>query len=258
MAARVSDEDFITAWKKFGSPAAVARSLNLDLRGVYARRKNIEERHGILLETLTESSTGRPKKEVPKVGFRAVKEKVTGCVIIGSDGHFWPGERSAAFGAMVELVKELQPSMVIMNGDSFDGARISRHPPGGWASLPSVVEELDAVRERHAEIESVAPADCNLVWCAGNHDSRFTSRLAQAAPEYTQVHGFDIADHFPAWQFCWSIWLNDNTVVKHRWHQGVHGAYNNALKGGKSIVTGHTPPPAGDDVRRLQWPPLGH
>jgi hypothetical protein len=28
--------------------------------------------------------------------------------------------------------------------------------------------------------------------------------------------------------------------VKHRIHQGVHGAYNNTLKSGKSIVTGHT------------------
>lgn len=240
MPLRLTDQEFIDAWKRVGSPAAIARAFKMDVRSVYSRRNAIEAKHGIVLDTITDKNTGRPKVPVPKLGFRAVKENVKGCVIVGSDGHFWPGERSTAFGAMVELVKELKPSMVIMNGDSFDGARISRHPPGGWASLPSVVDELDAVRERHAEIESVAPADCNLIWCAGNHDSRFTSRLAQAAPEYTKVHGFDIADHFTAWQFCWSVWLNGNTVVKHRYHHGVHGAYNNVLKGGKSIVTGHT------------------
>lgn len=240
MAKKFSDNEFIGTWKRLGSPSAVAKALGLDLRGVYARRKVIEERHGILLETMTESSTGRAKVPVPKKGFRAVAEKVIGTVIIGSDGHFWPGERSVAFGAFVELVKDLKPAMVIMNGDSFDGARISRHLPGGWADLPDVADELDAVRERHAEIESAAPAGCPLVWPAGNHDSRFGARLAQGAPEYIRVKGFDIADHFPAWQFCWSIWLNDNTVVKHRYHQGVHAGYQNTLKSGKNIVTGHT------------------
>lgn len=183
---------------------------------------------------------GRPKKLVPKQGFRAIAEKVTGTVIIGGDLHAWPGERSTAFGAMVEMVKELKPAMVIMNGDVFDGARISRHPPGAWCSMPTVADELDAVRERLAEIESVAPAGCPLILPAGNHDTRFSSRLAMNAPEFVGVKGFDLADHLPAWQFCWSIWLNGHTVVKHRWHQGIHGAYNNVLKGGKNIFTNHT------------------
>lgn len=240
MPVRYSDDEFISAWKRFGSPAAVAKALGLDVRGVYARRKVIEDKHGILLETITDGHGGRPKIEVPKQGFRAISDNVRGTVIIGSDGHFWPGERSVAFAAMVELIKDLKPSMVIMNGDSFDGARISRHLPGGWANLPDVADELAAVRERHAEIENVVPPGCPLIWPAGNHDSRFTARLAQGAPEYVRVHGFDIADHFPAWQFCWSIWLNNNTVVKHRYHQGLHAGYQNTLKSGKNIVTGHT------------------
>lgn len=239
MPTKYTDDEFISAWKRLGSPSLVAKSLGLNLRGVIARRNNIERKHGIVLDTVSEHPK-RARNEVPKHGFRATKENVTGCVIIGSDGHFWPGERSVAFGAMIELIKDLQPSMVIMNGDSFDGARISRHPPGSWAEMPSVADELEAVKERHAEIEAHAPADCNLIWCAGNHDSRFGSRLAQAAPEYIQVQGFDIADHFPAWQFCWSLWINNHTVIKHRIHQGVHGAYNNVLKSGKSMVTGHT------------------
>lgn len=240
MTKKISDEDFIATWRRLGSPSMVSSTLNIDLRNVYARRKNIEAKYGIVLDTITESKTARPKTEVPKTGFRAIKENARGCVIIASDGHFWPGERSVAFAAMISLIKDLQPSMIIMNGDSFDGARISRHPPGGWADLPSVADELEAVKERHAEIESVAPPGTNLIWCAGNHDSRFGARLAQAAPEYLQVQGFDIADHFPSWQFCWSIWINENTVIKHRIHQGIHSAFNNTLKSGKSIVTGHT------------------
>lgn len=247
MPKKVTDEEFIAAWKRFGSPALVAKAVGIDVRNVFARRKSIEERHGVILDTLTDKQ-GRLKKEVPKQGFRAISDNVTGTVIVGSDGHFWPGERSVAFAAMVELVKDLKPSIVITNGDNFDGARISRHLPGGWANLPDVADELDAVHERLAELENAAPTDCPLIWCAGNHDSRMSARLAQAAPEFIKVKGFDIADHFPAWQFCWSIWLNGHTVVKHRHHQGLHGAYQNALKGGKTIVTGHT-----HRLQAVQW-----
>jgi hypothetical protein len=239
MAAKVSDDDFIAAWRHNGSPAAVAKAIGIDVRNVYIRRGTIEAKYGIILNTV-DGRIGRAKVPVAKQGFRALTENITGRVIVGSDGHFWPGERSVAFGAMVELTKELKPAMVIMNGDSFDGARISRHPPGGWCDMPSVADELEAVKERHAEIESVAPVNTPLIWPAGNHDSRYGARLAQQAPEYLGIQGFDIADHFPAWQFCWSIWINGHTVIKHRWHQGVHGAYNNVLKSGKNIVTGHT------------------
>lgn len=240
MPKRYTDEDFISAWRRLGSPQQVANALGLDIRGVYARRTSLESKYGIVLDSVDPRGSGRPKTPVPKRGFRALAENITGTVIIGGDGHFWPGERSASFAAMVELIKELKPSMVIMNGDVFDGSRISRHPPGAWCQFPTVADELDAVKERLAEIESVAPAGCPLVLPAGNHDTRFSSRLAMNAPEYIGVQGFDLADHLSAWQFCWSIWLNGHTIVKHRWHQGVHGAYNNVLKGGKNIFTNHT------------------
>ena len=237
----VSDDEFVGIWKRVGSPALIAKHLGIDVRSVYSRRKKIEEKYGFILDaTSPKAEQMRKKIPVPKQGFRALQENIVGTVIVGSDGHFWPGERSVAFAALIELIKNTKPKMVIMGGDSFDGARISRHPPGGWADLPNVSDELDAVRERHNEIEAVAPAGCPLIWAAGNHDTRFGARLAIGAPEYMGVNGFDIADHFSAWQFCWSIWLNGHTVVKHRWHQGVHGAYNNVLKSGKNIVTGHT------------------
>ena len=126
-APKVSDEEFIACWKRLGSPSAVAHALGIDIRAVYARRNRIEERLSIILDRADDTKRGRVKVPIPKNGFRALAENVTGTVIIGSDGHFWPGERSVAFGAMVELIKDMKPAMVIMAGDSFDGARISRH-----------------------------------------------------------------------------------------------------------------------------------
>jgi predicted phosphodiesterase len=238
MSLNLSDEEFITLWKTTGSPALMAKRTGSDIRQIYKRRKSIEAKFGIILDS-TISKLVRSKAHVQKIGFR-ITENVTGHVPIFSDGHFWPGERSAAFDGFVNLIKLIKPKMVIANGDSFDGAKVSRHAPGGWASLPDVKDELAAVQERHAEIEAVAPEGCKLIWNCGNHDSRFTSKLAQNAPEYVGVHGTDITDHFPAWNFAWSTFLNNEVVVKHRHHSGIHAAYNNTLKGGRTTVTGHT------------------
>ncbi len=240
MALKATDDAFIGTWLRLKSPAAVAKAFGLDIRQVYSRRTKIEEKYCIRLDTEDNRNSGRPKVEVPKIGFRAIQDNIVGRVIIGSDMHAWPGERSTAFGAMVEVIKDQPPAMVIINGDSLDGGRISRHPPLPNAVVPTVIEELDAAKERLAEIESVAPVGCPLVHPLGNHDLRYGMTLTAKVPEYRGVNGFDLADHFPAWELCMSIWLNQHTVVKHRHANGVHGAYNNVLKSGKNIVTGHT------------------
>src|SRR5574340_1104670 len=77
-------------------------------------------------------------------------------------------------------------------------------------------------------------------WTIGNHDIRFDRLLASNVPQLEGVQGTRLADHFPDWQFGMSLHLNGgDTVVKHRWHNGIHAVYNNAIKGGVNIVTGH-------------------
>lgn len=239
MTGKISDAEFMELWKRHGGASGVAKAAKINVRSCFERRKFIEQKYGIVLESTHILARQRPKMPIPKNGFRAMLD-VVGHVMVGSDGHFWPGERSVAFDAFIKLIPVLKPAIIVMNGDSFDGARISRHPPGGWAKLPDVADELAAVKERHCEIEALAPENTPLVWCAGNHDSRFTARLAQVAPDYIRVHGTDIADHFPSWQFCWSLWVNTHTVIKHKFHQGIHAAYNNVLRSGKNIISGHT------------------
>jgi hypothetical protein len=72
----------------------------------------------------------------------------------------------------------------------------------------------------------------------GNHDARFDRKLAAQASEYEGIIP-RLEDKFPRWNFAWSLLLNDLTMVKHRYHNGIHATYNNTLKSGKSIVTGH-------------------
>lgn len=235
----ITDEEFAAAWRRFCSPELVAKYLSISIRKVYERRLSVERNLGIVLPS-SNDQTNRARVSLPKQGYRHIIDGFSGVIPVFSDAHFWPSEdRSTAFLALIEVLKEFKPKAIINNGDMFDGARISRHPPVGWVDLPEVADEIAICQERLDEIKQAAPADCKLYWSMGNHDSRFAMRLAAQAPEYVRVHGTDLKDHFPEWSVAWSAMVNGHTMVKHRLHQGIHAAYNNVLKSGVSIVTGH-------------------
>lgn len=162
----------------------------------------------------------------------------TGTVLIGSDCHYWTGEPSTAHRAFVRLIKKIKPVAVIMNGDVLDGASISRHAPMQWEERPTLIQEIEACKDRLGEIEKAA-GKARRIWTLGNHDARYESKLANMVPEYAHVHGMHLKDNFPLWEPTMSVWINGHTVVKHRFKGGIHAAHNNALWSGKSMVTGH-------------------
>lgn len=163
-----------------------------------------------------------------------------GVAIIGSDAHYWPGKPTTAHRAFVQFCKSIKPDIVIMNGDVIDAATISRHPPIGWESFPTVQEELEVAAERLEEIENVTK-NAERIWTLGNHDARFETRLATVAKEYAGVHGVHLKDHFPKWKPAWSVEIGGQhgAVVKHRFKGGANAASSNALWSGRTIVTGH-------------------
>jgi hypothetical protein len=180
----------------------------------------------------------RHPETVAKVKGRKEVDLRDGVVLVASDFHYWPGEPSTAHRALVKFCKKLKPSIVVANGDVFDGCSISRHPPIGWNRLPSVKEELEVCKERLGEIAKAAPK-ARFFWPLGNHDARYEVRLAQVAPEFKDVHGISLADHIVGWTPCWAVHINDNTVIKHRYKGGSHAPYNNTVASGRSIITGH-------------------
>lgn len=238
-AARITDEEFISAWKRTGSPAALAKMFGMDIRGIYARRNRIEEKLGIVLDRAENTNRGRPKAHVDRIGHRITLDIPDGVVVIFGDAHYWPGDRSVAHQALCQIIKDLKPDVIVCNGDAFDGARISRHPVTSWAKMPEVADELAYCQEMLGEIASLAPDKSKLVWNMGNHDTRFSARLAQMAGEYVGVPGTDLPDHFPSFNFAWSTQINSDTMIKHRWHNGVHATWNNTLKSGFNIFTNH-------------------
>lgn len=233
-----TEEEFIELWHTHKSVIKVAAALNVSPRSVSMRRRYIETKHQVTLEAI--DARARYYKHLRPVehNARRVMEVENGTVLVFSDAHFWPGVRTTAFRALVHFIGKLKPKAIICNGDAFDGASISRFPRIGWDSKPSVIDELKACREHLGEIEEAA-GKARLIWPLGNHDARFENRLAQNAPEFEGVKGFHLKDHFPAWEPCWSVWINDSVVIKHRMKGGIHATRNNTLNAGKTMVTGH-------------------
>jgi Calcineurin-like phosphoesterase len=234
--AHLSDSEFIELWKIHNSPTKLADALGVKERAVYRRRNEIAARYNMSLESNKEIRTWSPPKPKSELGIE------NGTVIVFSDAHFWPSIRTTAFQGLLWAIEKLQPKAVICNGDAFDGASISRHPPLGWTRTPSVIDELNACKASLEEIAEAAKKvrhNVKLIYTMGNHDARFEMRLAANAPQYFQTPGFKLSDHFPEWSFCMSTWVTKDLVVKHRYKGGIHATHNNTVGAGKSIVTGH-------------------
>jgi len=235
---KVPEDEFIALWDKYGSASKIAKILDIGVRSVYSRRKEIERRTGKTLIS-TDPRFGNFTITYPGNGVRAKAEIDNGVIMVASDCHYYPGIISTAHKAFVHLIKELKPKLIVMNGDVFDGASASRHDPIGWQQTPTVKQELEACHDRLSEIED-ASKSAILHWTWGNHDMRFNTRLAsQVGSAFEGVKGFNLSDHFPRWKFSTSLMVNEHTMIKHRYHNGIHAVYNNTMKSGTSIVTGH-------------------
>lgn len=238
--ARCSDEEFVNLFSLHGA-AATAKILDTDVRCVQLRRRRLEASLDRPIH-----SPNRPDVIREAAGGYAQRlglEIRDGVVIVGSDGHFWPGYIPTAHRGMVEVAKRVKDSLkaYIWNGDCLDGASVSRHPAIMWqhGEAPKLTEELAAADARSDEIRAVVGSDTQLIWTLGNHDSRFENVLANQVPQFANVQGMRLSDHFPHWTFCWSIWINDEVVIKHRFKGGVHATHNNTVNAGKTMITGH-------------------
>jgi predicted phosphodiesterase len=233
----VSDEDFIAAFKRLGSPEAVSKATGLGIRTVYRKRKDLLEKHGVELESFAAHQKNKKIMTIIPDDRRVILHAVeNGMVFIASDCHYWPDQITTAHKAFVELIKEYKPKTIILNGDVFDGAQVSRHPPLMGTVTPTPKQEIEACQDRLDEIAS-ASKNARKFWTFGNHDTRLFSRLAANTPELVEM--VSLFDHFPGWQTCWRVDINDDTVIKHRWHGSLHSNFQNTLKSGKNIVTGH-------------------
>lgn len=208
-----------------------------------------------------EANTGHQRG---RFGARVILPPLDGCVFVVSDQHYRHDQPpSPAHKASLVIANALHPWAIIANGDAIDGASISRWPTSSFVELkerPPVALELAETAARFKEYENLHFVRYR-VWNLGNHDARFESRLSEKVPEYAGVVGTTLKDHFPAWLPAWSTYIGSDpdvpeVIIKHRFKTGEYSAYNNAIKSGVSMVTGHdhklwVKPFA--DVRGLRW-----
>jgi hypothetical protein len=236
--ARCSEDQFIALMGALGSPSLVAKHLNVSVRNVHERRRAIEERRGVDLSTTYDTRLRGAQEPVRDFCQRRNVEIVNGSVVVFSDAHYWPGDPSLAHIALCRVAAQVKPALIIGNGDVLDGASISRHEPRGWKGCPNVGEEVAVLKERLGEVRAAAPK-ARTLRTLGNHCIRFERWLATRAPEFRGLTGTTLEDHIPDWPCSWSVWVNNTVVIKHRWAGGTHATYNNTLKSGKTVVTGH-------------------
>ena len=246
MPIKSTDAEFIEAWRRTGGRAVeVAKMLGMtSTRGVYGRRNRIEETRGVQLPSAGDGR-GQHRGDAGQAAYsynpRLKIDGFTGTLVSFSDCHWWPGlSETVAFKALLEVIKEIKPELVIGNGDLLDGARISRFGRSDWSQTPTVDAELEEVKARCSDIRTVHRR-ARHIRTIGNHDQRFDKLLANKVSEFEDVAGFRLADHLKEWEETMSIWINGGSVVvKHRWHGGVHTAWQNVMKGGVTMLTGHT------------------
>jgi hypothetical protein len=250
------DSEFIEAWRRFKKATLVAQHFKMDVRSVYDRRRAVEQRYNISLEssrknlavTSPKTIAGNKLNELAKIRQDKYESEMVdaitdGVILIASDCHYWPGIVTKAHQAFCKLAKELKPKMVVLNGDILDGARISRHARIMWEKQPQMKDEIAAVQDRCAEIERAA-SGAKLVRTIGNHDARFENYLSSRVGELEEMTGMTLLDYLPRWRAGWCIHLNNQTdgwtTIRHRpVNGGIHSAYNSTLKAGVSYVHGH-------------------
>jgi hypothetical protein len=232
----IPEAEFIELITQYGV-AETSRRTKRTERSTAQRRVDIEHRRGIQIKP--PDKTGRATRLATKEHPGRIELSIdNGEVLIGGDLHLWPGRNPTAWRGFKRFAKERKPAVIVLNGDVLDLPGVSRWPPIGWESHPTVQQEIEYAKDQLHELE-LAAGHARKIWTLGNHDARFETRLALVAKEYAKISGVHLTDHFPLWEPCWSVFINDDVVVKHRFKSGIHAPHNNTVNSGRTMVTGH-------------------
>lgn len=239
VAQKASDQELLQSISTIGI-AATAKRLEISEREIYRRRRLIEGKIGENI--VSPVGPGGKVKQTQAVNHRIPLTVGDGVVIVAGDAHYWPGEPPFMHRALVHMIRRFRDRKelraVIANGDMMDLAAISRWPQINWEKRPSVIAELEVCQERMHELAEEA-ARVPKIWSAGNHDLRFNNYIAERAPELAAVKGVHLKDHFPLWEPCWSVLINESVFIKHRLKGGMYAVRNNVLATGLHTVTNH-------------------
>lgn len=111
-------------------------------------------------------------------------------VVVGSDFHSSFVD-PFALRVWKDVLRIVNPSQVVLNGDVFDFPQISRHRklPGHFSL--SLQEEIEFGREKILRPTREACPDANILFVIGNHEYRLVNYLADVAPQLADLAVYD-------------------------------------------------------------------
>lgn len=147
-------------------------------------------------------------KKVPDIEL----DLKNGIVAVASDFHV-PYHDEKAVATFVNYCREVQPNMIVINGDLVDMYMLSRFAKGEGRNPMSEIEEA---REILATLRQYTKAD--IYYVIGNHEQRLEKTILTKAPELASL----IEDVFSIFKLdeigvkgVGTITVNDNFVFKH-------------------------------------------
>jgi hypothetical protein len=174
-----------------------------------------------------------------------------GIVVISGDWHCyyseWRQKPPTAYKALLKFLSgnlgELNHDIKanIVNGDFLNAAQIHRHPPITFENHGgSFAQEMELTQAMMGNVEDICVKHkIQRRATIGNHDIRVMANLAAKVPEWAGMPNTTLFEYFPTWNLSWSVTINSNILVKHRWGGGQHAPAGNAIKSGLNCITGH-------------------
>lgn len=109
-------------------------------------------------------------------------------IVVLSDVHI-PEHDRRVWATTLELLRDIQPTEVVLLGDFLEMASVSQH---GGAELERLTEDFDAGKAALRQLREVVGEDCRMTYLEGNHESRLTRFLMHKAPSLRDSLSFQI------------------------------------------------------------------
>jgi|TARA_A100000172_G_scaffold76896_1_gene60792 hypothetical protein len=215
-------------------------------------RQQAEEITGKTLLPHTNKSnyvTRTERENLPPLTNQIDVSKNPYTMVVFSDAHF-EGHETPSYKILLKIIKELtltrELKCVVANGDIMDMSILSSFAKFHTEIRPkerTVQQEILDSQKQINKIQKVinnAKYPIKQIATFGNHETRISKVAMSWGRAFEDLEAFKIQNLFPDWCWAMSHLLDDTVMIKHRMRGGVHTAYQNSMRAGIHIVTGHT------------------
>ena len=249
--------DIVRAWflPNMNSQRDVFKYLgrNTDSGTMTFYRKQAEEMTGITLpphnNKYNEVTRIERNNLPPLINRISINNDIPYSVLIFSDAHF-EGHETPSFLMMIQilndLVKTRQLKCVIANGDIMDLAILSTFAKYTLEIEPQQRTVQQEILDSQAQLNKIqaiinkSKYPIKQLATFGNHETRLSKFVSQMGRQFEDFEGFKMQNLFPDWEWAMSHILDDTVIVKHKFIGGIHTGYQNSMRAGMNIITGHT------------------